>query len=173
MSKPTVPTDIAIAQAAKPRPILDVAAEIGLGPDELIMYGSTTFFNLVLERPLADPRTWLTAGAFPGSYTIAAGMGTTGALTRWFLDHFAQNLDLENGFGALFEEASQIEAGAEGLIVLPYFSGERSPIYDPHARGVIAGLSLAHTRAHLFRAVLEGVAYGVRHNLETIRATGS
>lgn len=57
--------------------------------------------------------------------------------------------------------------------MLPYFSGERTPINDPQARGVIAGLSLSHGRDHLFRAALEGVAFGIRHNLETFRAIGA
>ena len=59
------------------------------------------------------------------------------------------------------------------LIVLPYFSGERTPINDPKARGIIAGLTLSHSRKHLYRAVLEGVAYGIRHNIETFQAIGA
>ena len=57
-------------------------------------------------------------------------------------------------------------AGADGLVLLPYFAGERSPLFDPGARGVALGLTLAHTPAHLMRAALEAVAMGVRHNLE-------
>jgi xylulokinase len=56
--------------------------------------------------------------------------------------------------------------------VLPYFAGERTPIFDPDARGVIAGLTLEHGRAELYRAALEGVAYGVRHNLEVMHEAG-
>ena len=58
-------------------------------------------------------------------------------------------------------------------MVLPYFSGERTPINDPQARGVIAGLTLAHGRQHVYRAILEGVAYGLAHNLEVIHGTGA
>jgi xylulokinase len=58
-------------------------------------------------------------------------------------------------------------------VLLPYFAGERTPIQDPGARGAVLGLTLQHTRAHLFRAVLEGVAFGVRHNVETVRAAGA
>jgi xylulokinase len=57
--------------------------------------------------------------------------------------------------------------------MLPYFSGERTPIHDPQARGVIAGLTLAHSRDHLYRAVLESVAYGIRHNVETFESIGA
>ena len=63
-------------------------------------------------------------------------------------------------------EAARTPAGADGLVVLPYFAGERTPIFDPHARGVVAGLTLRHGRGHVFRAVYEGIAYGIRQILE-------
>ena len=62
--------------------------------------------------------------------------------------------------------------GANGLVMLPYFAGERTPIMDPDARGVIAGLTLAHTRGDLYRAALEATGFGVRHNIEAIEAAG-
>lgn len=141
--------------------------------DLMIMYGSTAFFILVLDEPVPDERTWTTAGAFAGQYALAAGMATTGTLTRWFRDELAQDLPEEDAYRLLFERAENISPGAEGLLMLPYFSGERTPINDTKARGVIAGLSLSHSRDHLFRAALESVAYGVRHNLETFKAMGA
>ena len=59
-------------------------------------------------------------------------------------------------------------AGSEGLVCLPYFAGERTPLDDPHARGVFAGLALQHTRGHLYRSVLEGIGFGLRQNLEVM-----
>jgi xylulokinase len=141
--------------------------------DLMVMYGSTTFFILVLETPLPNPVTWMTAGAFAGQHALAAGMATTGALTRWFRDELARDLPEDKAYGQLFAEAAEIAPGADGLLLLPYFSGERTPIDDPRARGVIAGLDLRHRRAHLFRAALEGVAYGIRHNLESFAAIGA
>lgn len=141
--------------------------------DLMIMYGSTTFFILVLDEPVPDPRTWTTAGAFRDQYALAAGMSTTGSLTRWFRDEFARDLPEEGAYGALFDGARRVPPGAAGLLLLPYFSGERTPINDPRAKGVIAGLTLSHTRDHLFRAVLEGVGFGVRHNLETFAEIGA
>ena len=141
--------------------------------DLMIMYGSTTFFILVLDQPLPDERVWTTAGAFRGQYALAAGMSTTGSLTRWFRDAFAKELPKKDAYRTLFEGAKRVQAGSDGLLLLPYFSGERTPINDPKARGVIAGLSLSHTRDHLFRATLEGVAYGIRHNLETFKGIGA
>ena len=141
--------------------------------DLMIMYGSTAFFILVLNAPVPDERMWTVGGAFSSQYNLAAGMATTGSLTRWFRDELAADLPEETAYQTLFDEAANVEPGANGLIVLPYFSGERTPINDPKARGVIAGLTLAHSRSHLYRAVLEGVAYGIRHNIETFQAIGA
>ena len=69
-------------------------------------------------------------------------------------------------------EAAAVPAGSDGLLLLPYFQGERTPIYDPQARGVLAGLTLRHQRGHLFRAVYEGIAYGLRHVLEFLDDAG-
>ncbi len=163
---------------------VDAAAEaISVGVespgDMMIMYGTTMFFINVTNRPVPDPSMWSTAYCFPGTYDIAAGMATSGALTRWFRDQFGQaemeneTKGGENAYEALADEAASIAAGAEGLVCLPYFSGERTPINDPDARGVFAGLTLSHTRAHLYRAILEGTAFGVRHNLEAMSVMGA
>lgn len=133
--------------------------------DLMLMYGSTMFMVRVLDAPLSHPKLWATAGVEPGTRCLAAGMATSGALTGWLRD-------LAGGvpFETLIAEAVEVRAGANGLLVLPYFAGERSPIFDPHARGVVAGLTLAHTRGHLARAIYEATAFGVRHNLEAIEA---
>jgi xylulokinase len=148
------------------------AISVGVvAPGELmVMYGSTTFFILVTERPHPDPRVWTTRGAFAGQFALAAGTATAGSLTAWFKDTL---LGGQADFATLFDEAARVPAGAGGLLALPYFSGERTPIQDPDARGIVAGLSLAHGRGHVFRALLEGVAYGVRDNLEAFRALGA
>ncbi len=141
--------------------------------DLMIMYGSTAFFILVANTPRPDKRVWTVAGAFKGQYNLAAGMATTGSLTRWFRQELAADLPRDVAYNVLFAEAEAVKPGAEGLLMLPYFSGERTPINDTRARGVVAGLTLAHTRGHLYRALLEGVAYGIRHNLETFRSIGA
>ncbi|GGJ51643.1 FGGY-family carbohydrate kinase [Deinococcus roseus] len=137
--------------------------------DLMVMYGSTTFFILVQDTPTPDPRVWTVGGAFAGQHNLAAGMATTGALTGWFKHQLAG----DRSFSELFQEATTIQAGSEGLLVLPYFSGERTPVNDPRASGIFAGLTLLHTRAHLFRAILEGVAFGIRHNLEAFSDLGA
>jgi xylulokinase len=131
--------------------------------DLMLMYGSTMFLVAVVERRRDDPAIWTTRGVPPGSLTQAAGMATSGSITRWMSD-----LSGGESYDALTAEAELTPPGADGLLLLPYFAGERTPIADPHARGVIAGLTLRHRRGHLYRAVLEGVAFGVRHNLEAL-----
>lgn len=141
--------------------------------DLMIMYGSTAFFILVQRDMISYPRMWTVAGAYPQQYNLAAGMATTGSLTRWFRDELAKDLPEEAGYDHLFAEALTVLPGSEGVLGLPYFSGERTPINDPKARGVIVGLSLAHTRNHLYRAILEAVAFGIRHNIETFESIGA
>ena len=141
--------------------------------DLMLMHGSTTFFVLMQQVATPDPRVWTVADACPGLSILAAGMSTTGSLTRWFKDELARELPAEDAFAQLFAAAGRQPAGAAGLLVLPYFSGERTPINDPAASGVIAGLTLAHTREHLFRAVLEAIGYGVRHNLAAFAEIGA
>ena len=163
---------------------IDAAAEaISVGViapgDMMCMYGTTMFFINITDRPVPDPRMWATGFLLPGLYDIAGGLSTTGALTRWFRDNLAsEEIAVEraggpNAYASLAELASGIAPGSDGLVCLPFFSGERTPINDPHARGVFAGLDLTHTRAHLYRSVLEGTAYGVRHNLEVMAAMGA
>lgn len=134
-------------------------------PGELmLMYGSTMFLVQVVDRPLSHPALWATTGATPGSWSLAAGMATGGSVTTW-LRELVGDVDFET----LIAEAARVPAGSRGLLALPYFAGERTPIFDPAARGVIAGLTLSHDRGHLLRAVYESIAFGVRHNLAALR----
>lgn len=133
--------------------------------DLMLMYGSTMFMVQVLPAPASYPGLWTTAGVEPDSFTLAAGMATSGSVTKWF-----ESITSDGAIGELASQASEVPAGSDGLVVLPYFAGERSPLFDPDARGLIAGLTLNHDRPHLMRAIYEGVAYGIRHNLEALDA---
>jgi xylulokinase len=134
--------------------------------DTMAMYGTTMFLIQVLSGPRPHPGLWTTRGAFPGTYSLAAGMATSGAITEWLRDLVGGD------FADLVREAVEVPAGSRGLLMLPYFAGERTPLFDPDARGILAGLTTAHGRADLYRAALEGIAYGVRHNFEAMRASG-
>lgn len=163
---------------------IDAAAEaVSVGVvnpgDMMVMYGTTMFFIHVTTEPVPDARMWSTAFALPGRFSIEGGMSTAGALTRWFRDTLGREELADeaaggpNAYAALAASAASVVPGSDGLVCLPYFAGERTPINDPDARGVYAGLTLSHTKGHLYRASLEGTAYGVRHNLETMSAMGA
>jgi xylulokinase len=133
--------------------------------DLMLMYGSTLFFVHVCDRAVTHPLLWATAGVEPHSRSLAAGMATSGVITGWFRD-------LVGGppWERLESEAAASPAGARGLLALPYFAGERTPVFDPDARGVLAGLTLSHTRGDVYRAIYESIAFGVRHNLGAFEA---
>jgi xylulokinase len=135
--------------------------------DLMLMYGTTMFLIHTVPEPLTSPSLWGTVGALPGTRNLAGGMATSGAVTNWLRDLFADADHTE-----LTRLATESGPGANGLLMLPYFSGERTPIMDPDARGVIAGLTLSHTRGDLYRAALEATGFGIRHNIEGIEAAG-
>ncbi len=133
--------------------------------DTMVMYGTTMFFVRAIGTLRPSPALWGTVGLRPGSRTLAAGMATSGALTVWFRD-----LVGSVSFPELDAEAASVPPGSDGLVTLPYFAGERTPLFDPDARGVIVGLTLRHGRGALYRSLLEATAFGVRHNLDVMAA---
>lgn len=106
--------------------------------------------------------------ALPGKWHLMGVMLSAGGSFRWYRDLFAGNESYE----ALTQAAEKVAAGSEGLLFLPYLTGERTPHPDPHARGAFIGLNIRHTKAHLTRAVMEGVTFGLRDSLELLRALG-
>lgn len=135
--------------------------------DLMLMYGTTMFLVNTVPEPVTSPTLWGTVGALPGTHNLAGGMATSGAITGWLRELFGSS-DYEE----LVALAADSPPGANGLLMLPYFAGERTPIPDPDARGVIAGLTVTHTRGDLYRAALEATAFGVRHNIEVMEAAG-
>jgi xylulokinase len=144
---------------------LSVGAQ-GVG-DLMLMYGTTMFLVHTVPEPLTSPALWGTVGALPGTRNLAGGMATSGAITGWLRELFGSP-----DYSELLELAAASGVGANGLLMLPYFAGERTPIMDPEARGVIAGLTLSHTRGDLYRAALEATGYAVRHNIEAFDEAG-
>jgi xylulokinase len=156
---------------------VDAAAEaisVGVLSDRemMLMYGSTIFIIMPTAERIADPRLWYAPWVFEGQHASMAGLATSGTLTHWFRDQFARELDRESAFPILAGEAKDSPPGANGLVMLPYFSGERTPIHDPDAKGVLFGLDLTHTRGDTYRALLEGIAFGTRHVVDTYRELG-
>ncbi|MFN0115184.1 MAG: FGGY-family carbohydrate kinase [Paracoccaceae bacterium] len=156
---------------------IDAAAEaVSVGVtapgDMMMMYGSTIFIIALTQGPVRDPRLWYAPWLVPGQHASMAGLATSGTLTHWFRDTLAREVPAEGAWEALAAEAAASPPGANGLLFLPYFSGERTPIHDPMAKGAIFGLNLTHTRGDLYRAAIEGIAFGTRHALETYAETG-
>jgi len=136
--------------------------------DLMLMYGTTMFLVHTVADRLVTPSMWGTVGALPGTRNLAGGMATSGAITGWLRELFGGP-----DYAELLAEAAASGPGAGGLLMLPYFAGERTPVMDPDARGVVAGLTLRHRRGDLYRAALEATALGVRHNVETMSAAGA
>jgi xylulokinase len=157
---------------------IDAAAEaLSVGVrhtgDMMMMYGSTIFIITLTPDRVRDGRLWYAPWLFPGQHASMAGLATSGTLTHWFRDQFARELPRDEAFAILAAETEAVPPGAKGLLFLPYFSGERTPIHDPHAKGAFFGLNLTHTRAHMYRALLEGIAHGTGHVAETYREAGA
>ena len=157
---------------------IDAAAEavsVGVaGPgDMMMMYGSTIFIIQIAQKRLTDPRLWHAPWLVAGQHAAMAGLATSGTLTHWFRDQFARDLPKETAFATLTAEAESTPPGANGLICLPYFSGERTPIHDSRAKGAFFGLNLTHDRGAMYRAALEGIAAATRHITDTYVEAGS
>jgi xylulokinase len=144
-----------------------MSAGVRSAGDVMLMYGSTMFFVELLGSYRAHEKLWTTAGVERGTLSLAAGMSTSGSLTAWMRDLFGGP-----SFETLVAEADSVPLGSDGLLILPYFAGERTPVFDPDARGLIVGLTLRHRRGHLFRAGYEGVGFGVRQILEFLENAG-
>jgi xylulokinase len=141
----------------------------GPGPLSVVLGTSGVVFA-ALDSFSFDPagRAHSFCHAVPGRWHAMGVMLSAAGSLRWFRDAIAAGED----YGALDAEAAHWDPGAEGLHFLPYLAGERAPHADPDARGAFVGLSLRHDRGALVRAVLEGVAFGLRDSLELLRGLG-
>ena len=137
---------------------------IGLGvtePGEMaIITGSSHLHIGVTDRVVHKQGVWGTYmdGVYPGKPVIEGGQTSTGSVIAWFKRHFAE----ATGWETLNDGASALPPGAEGLLVLDHFQGNRTPYTDALSRGAITGLTLKHTPAHVFRAIIEGICLGTR-----------
>ena len=147
--------------------------------DCLLKFGGSIDILAVSERAQPDPRLFLDYHLIPGLYVPNGCMSTGGSGLNWFANSFAGGMAAKaNATGMTIHQhlddlAERIVPGADGVRILPYFLGEKTPIHDPGARGVISGLSLSHSVAHLWRALLEAYAYAIRHHLEVFAEAGA
>jgi xylulokinase len=150
------------------------AAALGVGVDRpgpvSVVLGTSGVVFGALPSFVADPeaRAHVFCHAVPGAWHAMGVMLSAAGSLRWLRDAFGSR----DGYAALLDEAERWPPAVEGLSFLPYLAGERTPHADPDARGAFVGLSLRHDRGALVRAVLEGVAYGLRDSLEILRGLG-
>jgi xylulokinase len=137
--------------------------------DALDPGGAGGGFGVYWDRPLVVPGSFSTIAPLPGLYSVGGAMAATGRAIDWFRGAI---LGETIPTAALLAEAATTPPGADGVLFLPYLAGERSPLWDPTARGAFVGLSLAHGRGHLVRAIVEASALAIRHVAEPILAAG-
>lgn len=159
-----------------------IASALGAGVsrpgDVLLKFGGSVDILTAATAARPDARLFLDYHLVPGLYMPNGCMATGGSALNWFVRTFAggerataaaAGLSLHRHLDGL---AAAKPAGAEGVAVLPYFLGEKTPIHDPAARGLFTGLTLAHDLGHLWRALLEAYAYALRHHVEVLEAIG-
>jgi len=149
-----------------------LAAGLREDGDTLIKFGGAGDILYCASTPLTHPKLFIDAHDVPEKYLLNGCMAASGSLVKWFVgDILGRPVDKET-LRALDEAAARVPPGSEGVIVLPYFLGEKTPLMDPLARGVIFGLDLHHGPEHIFRAILEAVIFGFRHHLDVLREAG-
>lgn len=155
-----------------------LAAGITAPGDVLLKFGGSVDVLVATDRALPDPRLYLDYHLVPGLFMPNGCMSTGGSALNWFVATFAggeagpaaaQGLSVHQHLDRLAEARP---AGADGITILPYLLGEKTPIHDPAARGVIEGLTLSHDVGHLWRALLEAYAYAIAHHVEVLRDMG-
>lgn len=146
--------------------------------DMMLMFGSSLYMILCTDKLVNDDRIWREEFIIPNTFDISAGTNAAGTLTRWYRDNiFTDCLEKEketgiNAYSQMIEGIDEIPAGSEGLITLPYFAGERTPINDPYAKGMLFGLTLKHTKQHMYRSALESVGYSIAQHFKIIEEHG-
>jgi len=146
--------------------------------DLMVQLGSTCYIIYCADKLITDDRIWSEDFLIPGTYCMDGGTNAAGALTKWIRDTMFTDLKEaelnggENAYAAMAKLAKNIPVGSDGIITLPYFSGERTPINDSRARGTFFGLLLHHTRDHMYRSVLEGVGYSIAQHVDIFEENG-
>jgi xylulokinase len=139
-----------------------------------IIMGTAARVTTLLEEAVFDTRLMNTITTRPDQWMGLGAMNGVGSVLRWARDVIAKEELTEarrtgkNVYDLLTEQASQSPPGSKGLVLLPYMAGERTPIWDPYARGTLFGLSLGHTRSDIFRAFLEGPSFAIRQTVEIL-----
>ncbi|MHC8510044.1 MAG: FGGY-family carbohydrate kinase [Rhodospirillales bacterium] len=154
------------------------AAGVTAPGDALLKFGGSTDILVAAAHPKPDPRMFLDYHIIPGLYMPNGCMATGGSGLNWFVNKIAQGEHAAAERAGLTPHqyldalAAETPPGAGGVLAVPYFLGEKTPIHDTDARGIITGLSLNHDLGHMWRALLEGYAHAFRHHVEVLNDMG-
>ncbi len=173
-----LPVGIPVVGGAADHIASGYAAGISNPGDVLLKFGGSTDILIATQKAVPDPRMFLDHHLIPGLFMPNGCMASGGSALNWFVETLATGeceaartagLSLHQHMDKI---AQQTPAGADGIQIIPYFLGEKTPIHNPNARGVIQGLSLNHDLRHLWRALLEGFGYAFRHHIEVFNDMG-
>jgi xylulokinase len=146
--------------------------------DLVLKFGGAGDILLSTATAVTDPRLFIDYHVIPGLYFSNGCTAAAGSLLNWIVRHLASG-ERENAAKAglsvhawLDRMADEVAPGSEGVVLLPYVLGEKTPLHDPYARGTLVGLGLHHNLGHIWRAALEGVIFGFRHHVEVFRERG-
>ncbi len=146
--------------------------------DLVVKFGGAGDIMLSCREAVTDPRMFIDFHIVPGLHFSNGCMAASGSMLNWIARHFAraesQQAEAvgERVHALLDRRAEEVPPGAGGVVLLPYFLGEKTPLHDPHARGSVVGMGLHHDLSHLWRAALEAVAYGFRHHVDVFSEMG-
>lgn len=149
-----------------------LAAGIVREGDLLIKFGGAGDIMYCTDGIVTSDRLFFDYHIVPDKYVLNGCMASSGSLSKWFTKDIL-GTDDPDIFKKLDIEAAKVPPASDGLIILPYFLGEKTPLFDPDARGVMFGLTLSHTRGHIFRAILEAVIYGFKHHVDVLEEMGA
>ena len=146
--------------------------------DLVVKFGGAGDIMLSCSEAVTDPRLFIDFHIVPGLYFTNGCMAASGSVLNWIVRHLARAETKEaealglSTHALLDRQANELPPGAGGVVLLPYFLGEKTPLHDPHARGTLAGLGLHHGLPHVWRAALEAVVFGFRHHTEVFGEMG-
>ena len=140
--------------------------------DALLKFGGAGDIVVASDVARPDWRLFLDYHLVPGLYAPNGCMASSGSALNWLAANLRLDAPGESAHRALDRLAGAVPPGGDGVLCLPYFLGEKTPVHDPLARGAFIGLSLSHTPAHFWRALLEAIAFGFRHHVEVLEEIG-
>jgi len=170
-----IPAGVPVITGASDGTVGSLAAGISESGAAVNVTGTSDVLMTTTSHPLHDPqrRTLLNPHPVLDLWMVGGIMGTTGGVLKWFAERFCPDLTGPDRYRTLDREAERASIGSQGLIALTGFTGERAPLWNPSARGVLFGLDLSHGRGEIARAILEGVAFTIKNMVEVLKEIGA